>query len=62
LSGKRKPPHNIRPLEAYGYPALSVGRERRSREISLTKSGRKILAEAKPPLAAGKRSLSPKSV
>jgi DNA-binding MarR family transcriptional regulator len=40
--------HNIRPLEAVGYLALSVGRDRRSREVSLTKSGRKILAEAKP--------------
>jgi DNA-binding MarR family transcriptional regulator len=40
--------HNIRPLEADGYLALSVGRDRRSREVSLTKSGRKILAEAKP--------------
>jgi DNA-binding MarR family transcriptional regulator len=40
--------HNIRPLEADGYLALSVGRDRRSREVSLTESGRKILAEAKP--------------
>jgi DNA-binding MarR family transcriptional regulator len=40
--------HNIRPLEADGYLALSIGRDRRSREVSLTKSGRKILAEAKP--------------
>ena len=40
--------HNIRPLEADGYLALSVGRDRRSREVSLTKSGRKILAKAKP--------------
>ena len=40
--------HNIRPLEAEGYLALSVGRDRRSREVSLTRSGRKILARAKP--------------
>jgi DNA-binding MarR family transcriptional regulator len=40
--------HNIRPLEGDGYLALSVGQDRRSREVSLTKSGRKILAEAKP--------------
>ena len=40
--------HNIRPLEADGYLALSIGRDRRSREVSLTKSGRKILAKAKP--------------
>jgi DNA-binding MarR family transcriptional regulator len=40
--------HNIRPLEADGYLALSVGRDRRSRELSLTKSGRKIVAKAKP--------------
>jgi DNA-binding MarR family transcriptional regulator len=40
--------HNIRPLQADGYLALSVGQDRRSREVSLTKSGRKILAEAKP--------------
>lgn len=40
--------HNIRPLEADGYLALSVGRDRRSREVSLTNSGRKILAKAKP--------------
>ena len=39
--------HNIRPLEADGYLALSVGPDRRSREVSLTKSGRKILARAK---------------
>ena len=40
--------HNIRPLEADGYLALSIGRDRRSREVCLTKSGRKILAKAKP--------------
>jgi len=40
--------HNIRPLEADGYLALSVGQDRRSREVSLTESGRRILAQAKP--------------
>ena len=40
--------HNIRPLEADGYLSLSVGEDRRSREVSLTKAGRKILAEARP--------------
>lgn len=37
---------NIRPLEIDGYLAMSVGRDRRSKEVSLTESGRKILAEA----------------
>jgi|ERR1700755_2190401 DNA-binding MarR family transcriptional regulator len=40
--------HNIRPLEAQGYLTLSVGKDRRSREVSLTPAGRKILAEARP--------------
>ena len=40
--------HNIRPLEARGYLTLSVGRDRRSREVSLTKAGRKALAAATP--------------
>ena len=40
--------HNIRPLEADGYLSLSVGEDRRSRAVSLTKAGRKILAEARP--------------
>jgi DNA-binding MarR family transcriptional regulator len=40
--------HNIRPLEARGYLTLSVGRDRRSREVSLTKAGRKLLAKATP--------------
>ena len=37
--------HNIRPLEAGGYITLSVGKDRRSREISLTKAGRKAVDE-----------------
>ncbi len=40
--------HNIRPLEAKGYLVLKVAKDRRSREVSLTKAGRKILAEARP--------------
>jgi DNA-binding MarR family transcriptional regulator len=40
--------HNVRPLEARGYLTLSVGQDRRSREVSLTKAGRKVLADARP--------------
>jgi DNA-binding MarR family transcriptional regulator len=40
--------HNIRPLEANGYLTLSVGQDRRSREVSLTRAGRKVLNQAKP--------------
>jgi DNA-binding MarR family transcriptional regulator len=40
--------HNIRPLEARGYLAMTVGKDRRIREVSITKAGRKILAEAQP--------------
>jgi len=40
--------HNIRPLEADGYLVLSVGKDRRGREVSLTEEGRKVLTEAKP--------------
>lgn len=40
--------HNVRPLEAQGYLTLSVGRDRRSREVSLTQAGRRVLAKAKP--------------
>jgi DNA-binding MarR family transcriptional regulator len=38
--------HNIRPLEAQGYLRLSVGSDRRNREVSLTRIGRDILARA----------------
>ena len=37
--------HNVRPLQARGLVRLSVGKDRRSREISLTKKGRETLAE-----------------
>lgn len=40
--------HNVRPLEAAGYLTLAVGRDRRSRDVSITRKGRAILAEAKP--------------
>jgi DNA-binding MarR family transcriptional regulator len=40
--------HNIRPLEARGYLELSVGQDRRSREVAVTAAGRKVLAKAKP--------------
>ena len=37
--------HNIRPLEAAGYLSVSVGKDRRSRVVSLTDAGRKILTK-----------------
>jgi DNA-binding MarR family transcriptional regulator len=37
--------HNVRPLQARGLVRLAVGRDRRSREVSLTKKGRETLAE-----------------
>ena len=37
--------HNLRPLQARGLVRLAVGRDRRSREVSLTKKGRETLAE-----------------
>ena len=40
--------HNLRPLEAAGYVKVAVGKDKRSREITLTAAGRKILAEATP--------------
>jgi DNA-binding MarR family transcriptional regulator len=40
--------HNIRPLEAAGYLSVSVGKDRRSRVVSLTDAGRKILTETHP--------------
>lgn len=40
--------HNVRPLEAVGYLTLAVGRDRRSREVTITAKGRAILDQAKP--------------
>jgi DNA-binding MarR family transcriptional regulator len=40
--------HNIRPLQALGLVRLSVGKDRRSREVSATTAGRKLLARGKP--------------
>ena len=37
--------HNMRPLQARGLVRLAVGKDRRSREVSLTKKGRETLAE-----------------
>jgi DNA-binding MarR family transcriptional regulator len=37
--------HNIRPLEARGYVKVVVGQDRRSREVSLTKAGKDMLAK-----------------
>ena len=37
--------HNLRPLQARGLVRLAVGKDRRSREVSLTKKGRETLAE-----------------
>ena len=40
--------HNVRPLLVRGYASLTVGRDRRSREVSLTDPGRKVLKKAQP--------------
>ncbi len=40
--------HNVRPLEARGLVRLKVGEDRRSREVSVTTEGRKLLEEAYP--------------
>lgn len=40
--------HNLRPLEAQGYVSLSVGQDRRSREVALTKAGGDALESARP--------------
>ena len=37
--------HNIRPLEARGFVKLVVGQDRRSREVSLTRAGKDVLAK-----------------
>jgi len=38
--------HNVRPLQARGLVRLTVGADRRRREVSLTKKGRATLTEA----------------
>jgi DNA-binding MarR family transcriptional regulator len=39
--------HNVRPLKARGLVRLAVGKDRRSREVSITQSGRAMIAEAR---------------
>ncbi len=36
--------HNVRPLEQRGLLKLAVGKDRRSREVSITPAGRRIVA------------------
>jgi DNA-binding MarR family transcriptional regulator len=36
--------HNVRPLEARGLVQLAVGTDRRSRQVSITPDGRRLLA------------------
>ena len=38
--------HNVRPLKARGLVRLAVGKDRRSREVSITRAGRATIAEA----------------
>lgn len=40
--------HNVRPLEARGLIRVTVGKDRRSRVVSLTKAGRALLAQSHP--------------
>jgi DNA-binding MarR family transcriptional regulator len=37
--------HNIRPLQARGYVRIVVGQDRRSRQVSVTKAGKDVLAK-----------------
>ena len=39
--------HNVRPLLGRGVVQLEVGRDRRSRELSITQAGRDLLVEAR---------------
>ena len=39
--------HNVRPLQARGLVRLAVGKDRRSREVSITRAGRATIAEAR---------------
>ncbi len=36
--------HNIRPLETRGLIRITVGEDRRSRDVSITKAGRRLIA------------------
>ena len=45
--------HNVRPLEARGLVRLAVGKDRRSREVSITRAGRATIARGAQILAAG---------
>lgn len=38
--------HNVRPLEARGLIRLAVGKDRRSREVSITRAGRDLMKRA----------------
>jgi len=40
--------HNLRPLQAQGLVTIGAGRDRRSRVVSLTEPGRRLLREARP--------------
>ena len=40
--------HNLRPLQARGLVSLSPGEDRRSRIVTLTEAGRRVLSEARP--------------
>jgi DNA-binding MarR family transcriptional regulator len=40
--------HNVRPLEALGLVLRVVGDDRRSREVSVTPAGRRVLAQGRP--------------
>src|SRR5271156_5964857 len=37
--------HNVRPLEARGLVRLAVGKDRRSREVSITRTGRAAIVK-----------------
>ena len=39
--------HNVRPLQARGWIALTVGADRRSRLVELTAAGRSVLQDAR---------------
>ena len=39
--------HNVRPLLGRGLVQLEIGRDRRSRELSITQAGRDLLVEAR---------------